>query len=295
MVAAVGPALVGDLLVGQHRAQRRAPVDRHLGHVGQAILVDEPPLLVGLQLGELELPDRTPTRLDVRHASGRAAGRRCRRSPPRAGPISSLSISSLDRPGGIGLRVVPTVEHLQEDPLRPAVVVRVGGGQLGATSRRRSRSILICRSMLAMLPLGGHRAGGRRARRRTARPAGRRRRSPSGAGRCSPASARSGRRCRWRCSPPGAPRAGPRRWGRGTCPARRTWAGRVEALLARVGLAERRVLLPVLLPLALDGGEIVTGHGVSPCGRLSAILCQPPVLAARKKPRDPFNLPDRGA
>ena len=40
-VAALGAAVVGDLLVGQHRAQARAPVDRRLGGVGQAVAVED--------------------------------------------------------------------------------------------------------------------------------------------------------------------------------------------------------------------------------------------------------------
>ena len=39
-VAAALALAVDHLLVGQHRAQRRAPVDRHLGHVGQPALVE---------------------------------------------------------------------------------------------------------------------------------------------------------------------------------------------------------------------------------------------------------------
>ena len=39
-VAAALALAVDHLLVGQHRAQRRAPVDRHFGHVGQPALVE---------------------------------------------------------------------------------------------------------------------------------------------------------------------------------------------------------------------------------------------------------------
>ena len=49
-------------------------------------------------------------------------------SPGSRSPASSSAISSVDRTGLAGDRVVPGLEDLQEDPLRPAVERRVGGG-----------------------------------------------------------------------------------------------------------------------------------------------------------------------
>ena len=44
-VAPLAAAVGGDLLVGQHRAQRRAPVDRRLVAVGEPVRVDDLPAL----------------------------------------------------------------------------------------------------------------------------------------------------------------------------------------------------------------------------------------------------------
>ena len=104
VVASLGPSLVGDFLVGQHRAQRRAPVDRRVGHVGQAVPVHE--------LSLLGLAEITP---------GPAVG-----CAPRSG--GELVDQRRDRAGPAGLGIQPRVEDLQEYPLGPAVVVDVGGG-----------------------------------------------------------------------------------------------------------------------------------------------------------------------
>ena len=105
MVAPVGSPLVGDFLVGQHRSQRRAPVDRCFAQVGQAMLV------------ELGAP------LDVVHLGPR--------STAGGGLLPSLEqLDQLsDRAGPLRIGVVPGIEDLQEDPLRPAVVLHIGRGQ----------------------------------------------------------------------------------------------------------------------------------------------------------------------
>ena len=104
-VAAVAAAVGGDLLVGQHRAQARAPVHRRVGDVGQPV-----PSITSALLGRGQLRPR--------------AGRRLAR------PRLELGAQLGDRPGRpppSGGGVVPRVEDLQEDPLRPPVVGRVGG------------------------------------------------------------------------------------------------------------------------------------------------------------------------
>ncbi len=107
-VAPVAAAVGGDLLVGQHRPQAGAPVDRRLLHVGQAMGVDDLPALGGGQVGP------------------RAAG--------RVGALVRLALAGVelghevgDGAGAVGLGVVPGVEDLQEDPLRPPVVAGVDG------------------------------------------------------------------------------------------------------------------------------------------------------------------------
>ena len=94
MVAAVGAALVRHFLVRQHRAERRAPVHRHLGHVRETLFVHGVPQFRVGQPFLLQL-------LDERR----------------------------DRSRLLRVRVEPAVEELEENPLRPAVVVRVGRRQ----------------------------------------------------------------------------------------------------------------------------------------------------------------------
>ena len=107
-VADRAAALVGHLLVGQHGAQPRAPVDDLLRQVGQPVRVDGVPLLRGAQV-----------------APGPAV---------RGGPAARGELDDQvgDRAGPFGLRVVPAVEDAQEDPLGPAVVGRVAGHDLAA-------------------------------------------------------------------------------------------------------------------------------------------------------------------
>ena len=107
-VAALGASLVGDLFVGQDRAQTWRPVDRGLGGVGQPVGVEDLRVLV---VGEI-FPAQDPGQ----------------RSLPRGELLDEFT----DRPstpttpvGADGLGVIPGVEDLQEDPLRPAVVVGV--------------------------------------------------------------------------------------------------------------------------------------------------------------------------
>ena len=117
-VAAVAAAVGGDLLVGDDRAQARAPVDRRVGHVRQAVR--------------------------RRSTSARSVGDSSRHVAPVAGVAGAgveLGAQLADRPGAAraavgrsALGVVPRVEDLQEDPLRPAVVA----GSVVSIERRRS-------------------------------------------------------------------------------------------------------------------------------------------------------------
>ena len=82
---------VDHFLIRQHRAQRLAPVHRHFGEVGQAAGVD----VLAFRFAER-----------LRYSRNRQFA---------------------DRPAALQLRVVPGVVKLQEDPLRPLEVGRVGG------------------------------------------------------------------------------------------------------------------------------------------------------------------------
>ena len=101
-VAAVAATVGGDLLVGDDGAETGTPVDRRLTDVGQAMVVDDAAALVRRQVDP---------RSSVRGRSGAGI---------------ELGDQLCDRAGPSDGRVVPGVEDLGEDPLRPAVVVRVG-------------------------------------------------------------------------------------------------------------------------------------------------------------------------
>ena len=105
MVAPIGTSLVGDLLVGQHRSQCGAPVDRCFAQVGQAMFVE---------LG---------TPLDIAHLGPHSA------AGGGLQPVLEQLNQLGDRAGSLRIGVVPGIEYLQEDPLRPAVVLDIGGGQ----------------------------------------------------------------------------------------------------------------------------------------------------------------------
>src|SRR5262249_23733644 len=107
-VADVAAAVGGDLLVGQHGAEARAPVDGRAAAVRQAVRVDDLPALDGAQRAPRAAVWRgAPARLEIGHQLG-------------------------DGSGPVGLGVVAGVEDLQEDPLRPPVVGDVGGGDAAA-------------------------------------------------------------------------------------------------------------------------------------------------------------------
>ena len=103
-------ALDGHLLVGQDRPQPRAPVDRRLVEVGEAVGVDHP-----APLDRVELAPRL------------AVG--VRRRVRRADALLEFLDEGLDGPRDPPVGVEPGPEQLQEDPLGPPVVARVGGGE----------------------------------------------------------------------------------------------------------------------------------------------------------------------
>ena len=195
VVAALAAPVGGDLLVGQHRTQSRAPVDRGLAHVGQPVIVHNG---ASLDVGQV--------------GPGPAV-----RGRPLARGVGRGQLG--DRPGPAHRRVVPGVEDLQEDPLGPAVEVRIGGRHRPARVVGQPQPPQLRRGTARCSPRSSYAGAGRSAR-RTARPAARTRRSPSRAARCGRPCGGSGRSCRCRCSPAGARRAGRRRTGTGTCPAR---------------------------------------------------------------------------
>ena len=107
-VAAVGAPVGGDLFVGDHGAETRAPVDRCVAHVREPVVVDD---AAALDVGEVGP-----------------------RTTVGCGPPPGLEIGDqfADRACPVEIGIEPGVEDLGEDPLRPAVVVRIGGGDAAA-------------------------------------------------------------------------------------------------------------------------------------------------------------------
>ena len=139
-VAALGATLGGDLLVRQHGAQARAPVDGGVGAVNQAVAVDDllalglgllgPVGVLGLKLRD-ELGDRAGAALQLRRVARR----------------------------GLGLRVKPGVVDLEEDPLGPAVELAVGGGDGAALIVAESQAAQLALHVLDIRHGGGARVG----------------------------------------------------------------------------------------------------------------------------------------
>lgn len=103
-VAALGASVGGDFLVRQNGAQTGTPVDGGLGGVRQSVLAQNAGALLLRQLAPAPaVRRRALAALEPRHQLA-------------------------DRAGPVGVRVVPGVEDLYEDPLGPAVELGVDGG-----------------------------------------------------------------------------------------------------------------------------------------------------------------------
>ena len=168
------------------------------------------------------------------------------------------------RPAGAAVRarrglVVPGVEDLQEDPLRPAHVARV--------DRRERAPRVVAQAEAAQLALhdrdvrlGAWCAGAHPSAPRTARRAARTRRTPARAARCRPASGGTGRRRPCAMYPSGCPMCRPAPEGYGNMSMTKNAGCAGSALRPspsvrspdRVGGEERAALLPLVLPAQLD-------------------------------------------
>ena len=130
-IAALRTPIGGDFLVGQHRAQARAPVDHGVGEVDEAELIDRGMLFRGGEIAEVAA---VLCGASARH---------------------QIAHEILDRTGFLLLLVEPGVINLQEDPLRPTVKLRI----------RRSDGAAAVMPQAQRVELAGHvrdvRLGGR--------------------------------------------------------------------------------------------------------------------------------------
>ena len=117
VVAAFTAPVGGDFFVGQNRSQSGAPVHGGFADVGQAVGVHGLGLLNGAQL----IPGAS-----LRDGVGDGHGAGCELVAQFADGAGGAQASSV---AARCFRVEPGVEDLEEDPLRPAYVVDVGGGQ----------------------------------------------------------------------------------------------------------------------------------------------------------------------
>ena len=130
VVADRAAALGGHLLVGQHGAQPRAPVDDLLRQVGQPVRVDG--------VGPL-------ARGQIRPGPAVRGGALAR---------GELGDQVADRARPVSRRVVPAVEDAQEDPLRPAVVGGVAGHDLAPAVVRQTQPAQLAAHDGGVLPDG---------------------------------------------------------------------------------------------------------------------------------------------
>ena len=132
-VAAAFAHTVLHLVVGEHGAQRGTPVHPGLAAVGQAEVLQH-----GLLFARVEgLPFRggEGRRLHVlvaREAAAVDAGEAV---------VLEAADEAADWLGALHLDVVPAVEELQEDPLRPAVVGGVAGAHLAAPIKAEADAV----------------------------------------------------------------------------------------------------------------------------------------------------------
>ncbi len=136
-IAAALAHAVHHLVVGQHRAQSRAPVDHRLAQVGDAV-VHERLLLLHLAHGA-PLLGRKPQFLALRRVESFGA--------PRLETLHQLF-------DGTGLPAVVAevaVEHPLEGPLRPVVVIRVAGAHLAVPVEREAYLVQLAAISLDVL------------------------------------------------------------------------------------------------------------------------------------------------
>jgi len=107
IVADIAATLGGDFFVGENRAETGAPIHRSISEVREPVVVDQ---LLALARRHLR----------PRRAAGRARTR------------LEFGDQFANRPRHATLRVEPRVEHLQKNPLRPAIKRLVGGAHASA-------------------------------------------------------------------------------------------------------------------------------------------------------------------
>ena len=110
-VTALGTAVGGHFLVRQHRAQARAPIHHGIRPVDQPVFINHLGLLYLIQLCKV-----------------RGTELLCEFLRDGPGTVLQEGDKFGDAARLIGLGVEPSVEDLEENPLGPAVIVLIGGG-----------------------------------------------------------------------------------------------------------------------------------------------------------------------
>ena len=141
-VATLGLAFGGDLLVGQHGAQTRAPVDRGLGDVRQTEVVQDILLLGGSEVGPLlAIGLMARNVLFAGFELGHELGDRA------CGALGAGRVG--------GLLVVPGIVDAREDPLGPTHVAGVDGGERAAVVEAQAHAVQLA-AHVGDVRLGGH-------------------------------------------------------------------------------------------------------------------------------------------
>jgi len=127
-VASLGLAFGGDLLVGQHGAQTRAPVDRGLGDIGQAEVVQNVLLFGLVEVGPL-------LAVGLVTWNGLLAGFKL------GNEFGDGACGALGTRGVGGVLVIPGIVDAREDPLGPAHITGVDGGEGTAVVEAQAHAV----------------------------------------------------------------------------------------------------------------------------------------------------------
>ena len=140
-MAAAFAFAINDFFISEHGTKGKAPVDRRIGNVGEAMFV-----LVATN-GFHHFGRAASVNWPVRCVCGLHGLRRCQRLGRCTGGLTlsarqnivrnrqfrdrtplAFSLNSIRASPNV-IRVVPSVKDLQEDPLRPTIIIRIGRGE----------------------------------------------------------------------------------------------------------------------------------------------------------------------
>ena len=139
-VATFGLAFGGDLLVGKHSTQTRAPVHRRLGDVGQTEIIEHIGLLGLAQVGPCDALMAGDGLLARFELGDQFADR-------SSGTLGTTRIG--------GVLVIPRVVDTRKNPLGPAHIARIDGRETAAIVEAQAHAMQLT-GHVGDIRLGGH-------------------------------------------------------------------------------------------------------------------------------------------